>query len=383
MPIKRGLGLAIGAALSLTLFGALASGASAKTVWLCFPGHQPNPCNPGLSTTVYSPTLKKLGVQHPKAVAHPAIDCFYVYPTVSGQKTGNANLTIDPEEKSIALYQASRYSQYCKVYAPMYRQTTLAGIGAPGTTPPNPPPNPALGLADVRAAFQTYLKKYNHGRGIVFIGHSQGSFVLRELIAKDVDPKPAVRKLLVSAILLGGNVLVKKGKDVGGDFNHIPACHSPSQTGCVIAFSSFDQTVPTTSLFGRPNTVAGVKPKPGTEVLCTNPAALGGGTAPVQFITPSAPFDPASILNAGILVLGLPQPHPPTVWVAVPVGYRAHCSSADNANVLQITAVDGAKLPNPSPTPDWGLHLLDAQIALGNLIADVKTEAAAFLRSGR
>ena len=63
----------------------------------------------------------------------PAIDCFYVYPTVSGQTTGNSNLQIDPEEKSIALYQASRYSQYCHVYAPMYRQTTLAGIGAPGT----------------------------------------------------------------------------------------------------------------------------------------------------------------------------------------------------------------------------------------------------------
>ena len=43
----------------------------------------------------------------------------------------------------------------------------------------------------------------------------------------------------------------------------------------------------------------------------------------------------------------------------------------------------GAKRPNPSPTPEWGLHLLDAQVALGNEIADVKTEAAAFLRSGR
>ena len=380
MPIKRALGAAAGAALALTLFGALASGASAKTVWLCKPGQKPDPCTPGLSTTVYSPTLKKLGVQHPKAVAHPAIDCFYVYPTVSGQKTGNSNLQIDPEERSIALYQASRYSQYCRVFAPMYRQVTLAGIGAPGTKPPQPPPNPAIGLSDVRDAFRLYLQKYNQGRGIVFISHSQGSFVLRQLIAKDVDPKPGVRKLLLSAILLGGNVLVKKGSDVGGDFKHIPACHSATQLGCVIAYSSFDQPVPTPSLFGRPSTVAGVKPKPGTQVLCTNPAALGGGTAPVDFITPSAPFDPQSILNAGILVLGLPQPHPPTVWVDVPRGYRAHCSSANNANVLQITVFGGAKAPNPSPTPDWGLHLLDAQITLGNLIGDVKSEAAAFLR---
>ena len=211
---KSALGIAVGAALmTATAFGALAAGASAKTVWLCFPGHRPDPCTPGLSTTVFSPTLKKLGVRHPKQVAHPGIDCFYVYPTVSGQPTGNSNLQIDPEENSIALYQASRYSQYCRVFAPMYRQVTLAGIGQ-GT--PTTKPNAALALSDVRAAFQTYLKKYNHGRGFVFISHSQGSFVLRQLIAKDVDPKPAVRRLMVSAILMGGNVLVKKGKDIGG-----------------------------------------------------------------------------------------------------------------------------------------------------------------------
>jgi hypothetical protein len=119
--------------------GVASSPAAAKTVWLCFPGQPaPDPCTPGLSTTVYSPTLTPLRVEHPKAVKHPAIDCFYVYPTVSGQKTGNANLNIDPVERSIALYQAARYSQYCRVFAPMYRQLTLAGIGqGKPTTKPN------------------------------------------------------------------------------------------------------------------------------------------------------------------------------------------------------------------------------------------------------
>ncbi len=382
MPIKRALGLAIGVALTLTLFGALASGASAKTVWLCFPGHKPDPCTPGLSTTVYSPTFKKIGVQHPVQDPRPPIDCFYVYPTVSGQKTGNSNLQIDPEEKSIALYQASRYSQYCHVYAPMYRQTTLAGIGAPGTTPPKPPPNPKIGLQDVREAFATYLKKYNHGRGIVFIGHSQGSFVLRQLLAKDVDPKPTVRKLLVSAILMGGNVLVKQGTGIGGDFKHIPACRSAKQIGCVIAFSTFDKPVPSDSLFGRATGTNG-KPLPGMQVLCTNPAALGGGSAVLDTITPSAEFDPKSILQIGIKALGLPQPHPPTVWVRVPGAYSARCSSAGGASVLMISPLRGAPAPNPSPTPEWGLHLLDAQVALGNEVADVKSEAATFLRTGR
>ena len=47
--------------------------------------------------------------------------------------------------------------------------------------------------ADVREAWRTYLRKYNHGRGVVLIGHSQGSFVLRQLIAEEIDRKPAVR----------------------------------------------------------------------------------------------------------------------------------------------------------------------------------------------
>ncbi len=358
--------------------GAATSASVAKTVWLCKPGQSPDPCTPGLSTTVYSPTLKPLLVEHPRPVGHPAIDCFYIYPTVSGQPTGNSNLNVDPEERSIALYQAARYSQYCRVYAPMYRQVTLAGIGQ---GKPTTAPNAAIGLSDAENAFETYLSKYNHGRGFVLLGHSQGSFVLRQLMAAEIDRKPAVRRLLVSAILMGGNVLVKRGKDVGGDFQHIPACHSVTQLGCVIAFSTFDQPVPTPSLFGRPSDVLGTGAAKGDVVLCTNPASLAGGSGLVDPIFPSQPFDPKSILSTGIALLGLKQPTPPTVWSTEPGSYRARCSSANNAHVLEISAVGGATTPSPSPTPEWGLHLLDANIALGNLISIVKTEAAAFARS--
>jgi hypothetical protein len=354
---------------------AFAATGSAKTVWLCLPGHQPDPCTPGLSTTVYSPSYGKLGVEHPQAVKHPAIDCFYVYPTVSGQPTGNANLTIDPEERSIALYQTARYSQYCRVFAPMYRQETLAGIGQgkPTTTP-----NAAEPVADVENALETYLKTYNHGRGFVLIGHSQGSFVLRTVIAKLIDPKPSVRHLLLSAILMGGNVLVKQGQGIGGDFKHIPACRSDTQLGCVIAWSTFDQPPPATgSLFGVPP-----KSPSGLQVLCTNPAALAGGNGILDPISPSAPFDPKSILSTGIKLLGVKFPMPPTVWWTAPGAYSAQCETLNGATVLEIKARDGAPTPTASPTPGWGLHLLDANIALGNLLEIVKHEAAAFAAGG-
>ena len=111
--------------------------------------------------------------------------------------------------------------------------------------------------------------------------------------------------------------------------------------------------------------------------------ALGGGSGLLNPISPSQPFFKGSILSAGIALLGLKFPHPPTVWWTSPGAYAAHCSSANNANVLEIRARRGAKTPNPSPTPEWGLHLLDASVALGNLLNVVNSEAGAYLRGSR
>ena len=356
--------------------------ASAKgTVWLCKPGVKPDPCAPGLSTTVYNaPLTHALRVAHPKAESKPPVDCFYVYPTVSDERTGNSDLTIQDTERSIALYQAARYSQYCKVYAPMYRQVTLSGAGLPGASGSTSKANPALGVSDVEQALKTYLSKYNHGRGFVLIGHSQGSGVLESVIAKMVDPKPAVRKLMLSAILMGGNVLVKGNTGIGGDFKHIPACRSATQLGCVIAFSTFDQPAPSDSLFGRVGSLAvGPKPATGDEVLCTNPANLAGGSGILDPISPSAPFAPGSTIAAGLSVLKYTVPSPSTVFWTSPGAYTAKCENSNGAHVLMVTARNGAQTPTPAPTPEWGLHLLDANLSLGNLIGIVKSETSAFV----
>ena len=370
--------------LAVTVLAALAFGAapsSAKTVWLCKPGMKPNPCTPGFSTTVYNPPLTEAtGVEHPKAVKHPPVDCFYVYPTVSDEKTGNSDLKIEDTERSIALYQASRYSQYCRVFAPMYRQVTLAGAGLPGTSGSTSKANPALGPRDVTNALKDYLKHFNHGRGIVFIGHSQGSAVLREVIAKSIDPHPALRKRLLSAILMGGNVLVKGNSGVGGDFKHIKACRRSTQLSCVIAFSTFDQPPPSDTLFGKPTPLLGTKVKKGTTVLCTNPANLAGGSGKLIPISPSAPFAPGSTIALGLGVLNFKQPTPSTVYWTAPNAYTARCENSNGAHVLEITARNGAQTPTPAPTPEWGLHLLDANIALGNLVSIVHSESKAFAK---
>lgn len=350
--------------LATTAATPAAAQAEPETVWLCRPGLADNPCEPDLTTTQYDSSGQVLGVDPVAPATDPKIDCFYVYPTTSDQPTPQANLDIDPELRSIAFYQAARYSSECRVFAPVYRQITLRAIGAAGSVTPE---MRETAYQDVRRAWLDYLENDNGGRGVVFIGHSQGSGVLRRLLAEEVDPNDAVRNQLVSALLLGSNVTVAKGSDVGGDFQNIPACRSDQQLGCVVAFETFNTPVPPDSRFGRTD-------DPNLDVLCVNPASLTGHSGLIDPIYPTEPFAPGTIA-AVIEILGQPPITASTPWVENLGAYSAECSSADDANVLQITAQGVSPTLNPSPDATWGLHLVDANIALGNLIDLVHTQS--------
>jgi hypothetical protein len=373
------LALALGA---LFAPGALAAKKPKKvkdtTVWLCKPGIPDNPCEPGFDTTLISPAGQILGTQTLKPDKKRKFDCFYVYPTVSDDKTTNSDLSIDPEERSIALYQAARYGLHCRVFAPMYRQVTLQALFAGGSIPPEAA---QIAYGDVLAAWKTYLRKYNQGRGVVLIGHSQGTFVLRELIHQAIDPNKKVRKRLISGILLGGNVTVASGKNVGGDFKNIPGCTKAKQIGCVMAFSTFNGPVPNDTKFGRPS-AASESGLPNTgDVLCTNPAALGGGSALLTSVFPTAPFAPGTTIGIATQAVGQPMPTGATTPWFQAQAYTGACDSANNAHVLQISPVPGAPTLHPVPDQTWGLHLVDANIALGTLTDDVAVEAKAWLKA--
>jgi len=347
-------------------------------VWLCRPGLPDNPCESSEATTVVSATGRTSLVSAAPAV-DPKIDCFYVYPTVSDQKTAVANLHVDPEERAIALNQASRFSQVCRVFAPMYRQATLSAIQS--ATSPGAKSNAVkidVGYQDVLAAWNDYLAHDNNGRGVVLIGHSQGAGVLIQLMRSKIDPEPNERRLLVSALIFGGNVTVKAGSDVGGDFMNIPACRSRTQTGCVVAYSSFAQAPPANSLFGRPGTGprAGQPTATDVQVLCVNPASPSGGTATLT------PYFTTTRFPGLIGTVSGPVPSAPTPWVSYPGRYTARCETANGASWLQVTPVNTPADTRPVVTqtlgPTWGLHLYDVNIALGDLVELVKTQAQAF-----
>jgi DUF3089 family protein len=333
-----------------------------------------NPCEGGLDATVVG-TGGRAVTQPFKPAADPKIDCFYVYPTLSEAKSLNAPLAPEPAAIGVTRSQAARFASVCRLFVPVYRQLTLNSIATGGYGDAKAQ---ALAASDVDSAWHDYLNRDNQGRGVVLLGHSQGAGELIRLIRSEIDNNPAERSKLVSAVLLGGNVLVPQGKDVGGSFAHVPACRRSGQTGCVVAYSSFAQTPPPNALFGRAaaarNLVPGVQTD-GMQVLCVNPVTLGAGKAeltpylPTRNIGGRLTASPASAL-----------PDLPTGFVTFP-GLSAECRNENGASWLQVNGSGspydkGATAQVLGPT--WGLHLLDVSNAYGDLVSLVEKQSAAW-----
>ncbi len=349
--------------------------------WLCLPGHNAA-CDVNLDTTVIAAsgatTVEKFA-----AAKAPAIDCFYVYPTVSRDPGVVATMQAKAEELGVVASQFARFAQVCRPFAPLYRQFTLTALVArmSGKPLPSDGVDPKIGYNDVVDAWNYYLAHHNNGRGVVLIGHSQGSGVLTQLIKNEIEGKP-VQKKLVSAILMGTRLQVPAGKDVGGDFASVPLCHAANQVGCAIAYASFRASAPpaATSLFGKS---AG----PGLEAACVNPAALAGGSgaAHAYFGARSA------IVDASSQVDWIKGKTIDTPFVSVPGLLTAECKKNDVATYLAVVVHGEPGSARTSDIPgdvvvggqlqaDWGLHLIDASLFMGNLIAIVRDQAAAYAR---
>jgi hypothetical protein len=344
--------------------------------WLCRPGLPAGSsvCDDDLDATSVAAD-GTLTVQPHSVAQTPAFDCFYVYPTVQLGTEGNAPFEGDhANEIYTARVQAARFSRACEVYAPLYRQVTLGAFRG------GPINFGALAYADVAAAFRTYLEDFNDGRPFVVLGHSQGSSHLRRLVAEQIDTNAALREQFLSAILLGSTVSVPAGADVGGSFANVPACRTPGQYGCVISYASFRDRVPPpeNSLFGRSSL-------PGNEALCTDPQALSGHELVSYFDrVHDSPFSPAN----PDLAWDPSIPDPPaldTPFVALPGLISSRCVNNGEFSYLELT-----NHPDPGPraddiggdlTPEWGLHLVDANVALGNLIDIAEAQAAAWATS--
>ena len=242
-------------------------------------------------------------------------------------------------------------------------------------------PAERLQYNDVRDAWRSYLQRDNQGRGVVLVSHSQGSFILTALLREEIEGKP-VQKQLVSALILGATLEVPTGKDVGGALKVIPLCRRPGQIGCVVNYSAFRSDVlpPANTRFGK---AAGA----GLSGSCTNPVTLGEGSAPLR----------AYLATAGRTITGTTATKPwvtdkivDTPFVSVPGLLTAKCATNEHATYLEITVHGDPADPRvddivgdlgmrAKPLADWGLHLVDVNLAMGNLLDLVGQQTKAYL----
>jgi len=346
--------------------------------WLCRPGRK-DACAVDQDVTVIAANGTRT-ITRFAADPAPKFDCFYVYPTVSLDPTPNSDLVIGPEEQAVAASQAARFARHCRVFAPMYRQVTLTALRdlMAGKTVAA---DRKLAFGDVEAAWREYLAKDNKGRGVVLIGHSQGSGMLKQLLSDVIEKDPAMRGKVIAAYLAGTNVAVPPGATVGGDLKVMPLCTSKTDIGCVVAWVTFraDSPPPANSRFGKVPTAGMVAAcVSATQLLgnSTNDAILGTKGAGLG----STPMGPWTRDGAPVA----------TPFVAVPGLLSSQCVSKDGFNYLAVT-VNGDPADPRTDTivgdvvvggvilKDWGLHLIDMPAEMGDLVLLSKLQARAWM----
>ena len=231
-----------------------------------------------------------------------------------------------------------------------------------------------LPYRDVRDAWNYYLAHDNRGRGVVLIGHSQGATLLIRLLQEEIEGRP-IQHQIVSAIVPGHTVLVPPDKTVGGTFKSLPLCAHPQQFGCVIAYSTFRDTLPPSiepaSWFGRSEN--------GMIAACVNPAALGSD-ALVDLDTymskGTTQWTATSSVN--------------TPFVRLPNLIQGRCTTHGDYRYLEIhvaanpddprtDTIPGDVIVNGHPDPIWGLHPADISLVMGDLLKLVNSQGTAWL----
>ena len=271
---------------------------------------------------------------------------------------------------STTLAQAARFSEACALYAPLYRQVTIGtyalGDGSSARSVL------AIAFSDVADAFLHYMGRQPRTEGRA-LGHSQGAEMVVRLLKSFFDDDETMRRKLVVALAIGGDVQVQKGRAVGGTFKNIPICTKTRETGCVIAYRSFRAPeVGDEDVTGEWN-----PPAHGNEQVCVNPADIPyGGPAPL-----SRAYFPMSGMGRWLYGVGGIK----TPFVLFRGFYTAEC--VDGGGGRRYLAISTPREGDDARTNPvnfdfplfrsaLGLHILDYQLPQGDLVDLVKARTA-------
>lgn len=285
-------------------------------------------------------------------------DVFFIHPTTYFGRTANAPATKEQggfggvSVDATIREQATAFNDCCRVFAPRYRQASIAAFSKPD----QPQSIKALELAynDVLRAFDYYIAHENRGRPFIIAGHSQGALHAMRLLQQRIAGTPLARQL-VAAYVIGSLA----PRDVAAPA--FPDCASPTQAHCVVNWNSVttasaDRTRGGSALIWNRGRYVPVGNRP---LLCVNPLDWRiDGSAPAA-------------TNLGSLPTGRGGDGLPAL---LPAGAGARC-----VNGLLVVDLPAGSPFHPSKLIGEGsLHIVDYNLFWANLRANATARVAAF-----
>lgn len=257
----------------------------------------------------------------PEAQSSARADVFYIHPTTyRGAENWNQDIAMDEvntwTDISVIARQASAFNACCRVYAPRYRQATIAAMGAPDDSGLR-----AYDFAygDVVGAWRHYMEHWNDGRPFVIVSHSQGTLHAVRLLEEEIDGA-AYADRMIAAYVIG--IGVSEGT-FGRSITSFGLCKKATDTQCVISWNTFGRNGDATLMVER--TEERYRTRFGTadgqSLACWNPigwsmeeawfedttglGALPGTAAPGPL--PALTQGPGAACKGGVLFTDIPD----------------------------------------------------------------------------
>ena len=101
---------------------------ASSTVWLCRPGQAADPCTSSRAATSVTGSGATSPAPVTGVVRGAPLRLLLRLPDGLDRARRQRRPAVKPAERAAAVVQASRFSQRCTVWAPMYRQVTVAGL---------------------------------------------------------------------------------------------------------------------------------------------------------------------------------------------------------------------------------------------------------------
>ena len=169
-----------------------------------------------------------------------SVDVFFIYPTSWRAKPGEYPISSinNPEMRHWAKYnldtRGSAFKTAGNMYAPFYRQLDAGFALSQESTPRMFEYMAGVPYADIKAAFDYYIKHFNKGRPFIIAAHSQGSAMGLLLLIDYMKERQEVYKRMVAAYLIGLSVT----QAVYDACPWLKAAQQADDTGVIISYNT-------------------------------------------------------------------------------------------------------------------------------------------------